>query len=82
MKRILAGGLLLCLLFLRDNAFLLIDEPTNCLDLDAREMSLEKFYSDLKSGIDSKTVQINTANFIDYFEPHLKKGKDINSRVS
>lgn len=37
----LSGGeqtrLLLCLLFLRDNAFLLIDEPTNCLDLDARE---------------------------------------------
>lgn len=38
----LSGGeqtrLLLCMLFLRDNAFLLIDEPTNCLDLDAREM--------------------------------------------
>lgn len=38
----LSGGeqtrLLLCLLFLRDNAFLLIDEPTNCLDLDAREV--------------------------------------------
>ena len=37
----LSGGeqtrLLLCLLFLHDNAFLLIDEPTNCLDLDARE---------------------------------------------
>lgn len=37
----LSGGeqtrLLLCLLFLRDNAFLLIDEPTNCPDLDARE---------------------------------------------
>ncbi len=45
--------------------------------LDAREMSLEKFYSDLKSGIDSKTVQINTASFINYFEPHLKKGNDI-----
>lgn len=37
----LSGGeqtRLLCLLFLRDNAFLLIDEPTNCLDLDAREV--------------------------------------------
>lgn len=38
----LSGGeqtrLLLCLLFLRDNAFLLIDEPTNCLDLEAREV--------------------------------------------
>lgn len=37
----LSGGeqtrLLLCLLFLHDNAFLLIDEPTNCLDLEARE---------------------------------------------
>ncbi len=48
----LSGGeqtrLLLCLLFLRDNAFLLIDEPTNCLDLDAREMIGE--YLNKKSG--------------------------------
>lgn len=48
----LSGGeqtrLLLCLLFLRDNAFLLIDEPTNCLDLDAREMIGD--YLNKKSG--------------------------------
>lgn len=39
--RTLSGGeqtrLLLCLLFLHENSFLLIDEPTNCLDSAARE---------------------------------------------
>ena len=38
----LSGGeqtrLLLCLLFLNNHALLLIDEPTNCLDLEAREV--------------------------------------------
>jgi DegV family protein with EDD domain len=45
--------------------------------LDAREMSLDKFYADLKSGIDSKTAQINAATFADYFESYLKDGKDV-----
>lgn len=45
--------------------------------LDAREMSLEAFYSKLKSGVDSKTVQINYNSFVEYFEPILKEGKDI-----
>ena len=44
---------------------------------DARMMSLDDFYSKLKSGIDSKTTQINYNNFINYFEPYLKAGKDI-----
>ncbi len=48
----LSGGeqtrLLLCLLFLHDNAFLLIDEPTNCLDMEAREKVAE--YLERKSG--------------------------------
>lgn len=48
----LSGGeqtrLLLCLLFLHDNAFLLIDEPTNCLDIEARDMVAE--YLERKSG--------------------------------
>lgn len=44
---------------------------------DARMMSLDDFYSKLKSGIDSKTTQINYNSFINYFEPYLKAGKDI-----
>lgn len=48
----MSGGeqtrLLLCLLFLHDNAFLLIDEPTNCLDSAAREAVAE--YLERKSG--------------------------------
>ncbi|MGN1339128.1 MAG: ribosomal protection-like ABC-F family protein [Oscillospiraceae bacterium] len=50
--RTLSGGeqtrLLLCLLFLHDNAFLLIDEPTNCLDSAAREAVAA--YLERKSG--------------------------------
>ncbi len=42
---------------------------------DARMMSLDDFYSKLKSGIDSKTTQINYNNFINYFEPYLKSRK-------
>lgn len=44
---------------------------------DARMMSLSEFYEKLKSGIDSKTTQINCNTFINYFEPYLKAGKDI-----
>ena len=44
---------------------------------DARMMSLDDFYSKLKSGINSKTTQINYNSFINYFEPYLKAGKDI-----
>ncbi|MGN0500533.1 MAG: DegV family protein [Ruminococcus sp.] len=44
---------------------------------DARMMSLDDFYTKLKSGIDSKTSQINYNSFINYFEPYLKAGKDI-----
>lgn len=50
--RTLSGGeqtrLLLCLLFLHENAFLLIDEPTNCLDNTAREAVAA--YLERKSG--------------------------------
>lgn len=50
--RTLSGGeqtrLLLCLLFLHENAFLLIDEPTNCLDSAAREAVAA--YLERKSG--------------------------------
>lgn len=55
----------------------IIEDKSYFHHLDAREMSLDTFYSKLKTGINSKTVQINTATFIDYFEPFLKEGKDI-----
>ena len=45
--------------------------------LDAREMSLEVFYSKLKSGIYATTTQINYDTYIKYFEEYLKQGKDI-----
>lgn len=44
---------------------------------DARLMSLDEFYSKLKSGILSTTTQINYANFYTYFENYLKAGKDV-----
>nr|MCR5652799.1 DegV family protein [Ruminococcus sp.] len=45
--------------------------------LDAREMSLDEFYSKLKSGIQSQTTQIAFNTYSDYWEPFLKDGKDI-----
>lgn len=45
--------------------------------LDAREMSLDEFYSKLKSGIYATTTQINYDSYINYFEPYLQQGKDI-----
>lgn len=44
---------------------------------DAREMSLDKFYTKLKIGILSQTTQINYNDFVDFFEPFLKDEKDI-----
>lgn len=45
--------------------------------LDAREMSLEDFYSKLESGIYATTTQINYDSYVNYFEPYLQSGKDI-----
>ena len=45
--------------------------------LDAREMSLNDFYTKLKSGVMSKTTQINYTSYTEYFEEYLKQGKDI-----
>lgn len=45
--------------------------------LDAREMSLEDFYSKLESGIYATTTQINYDSYVNYFEPYLEKGIDI-----
>lgn len=44
---------------------------------DARMMSLDDFYSKLKTGALSKTTQINISTFIDAFEKYLKAGIDI-----
>ncbi|MCR4716594.1 MAG: DegV family protein [Lachnospiraceae bacterium] len=40
-------------------------------------MSFEDFYQAMKDGADTKTSQINADEFIEYFEPFLKEGKDI-----
>lgn len=45
--------------------------------LDAREMSLDEFYTKLKSGVQSQTTQIAFDSYAEYFEPYLKEGKDI-----
>lgn len=44
---------------------------------DARMMSLDEFYSKLKSGVTSKTTQININGFITAFEKYLKAGIDV-----
>ena len=40
-------------------------------------MSIDKFYQAMKDGADTKTSQVNEAEFVEYFEPFLKEGKDI-----
>lgn len=42
-----------------------------------KTMSFDKFYSAMANGADTKTSQINVDEFINYFEPFLKEGKDI-----
>lgn len=44
---------------------------------DARMMSLDEFYSKLKSGVRSTTSQVNYNTFCTYFEQYLKAGKDV-----
>ncbi len=47
------------------------------LDDLGKTMSFDKFYSAMSNGADTKTSQINVDEFISYFEPFLKEGKDI-----
>lgn len=42
-----------------------------------QSMPFDQFYQAMADGADTKTSQINTAEFIEYFEPFLKEGKDI-----
>ena len=44
---------------------------------DGRELDYFKFYEMLRAGDTAKTSQINSAEFIDYFEPVLNRGLDI-----
>ncbi len=40
-------------------------------------MPFKDFYQAMRDGADTKTSQISTGEFIEYFEPFLKEGKDI-----
>lgn len=40
-------------------------------------MSFDAFYQAMADGADTKTSQINAAEFEEFFEPYLKEGKDI-----
>lgn len=47
------------------------------LDDLGKSMPFDKFYQAMTDGADTKTSQINAAEFTAYFEPFLKEGKDI-----
>lgn len=42
-----------------------------------KSIPFDKFYAAMANGADTKTSQINVDEYINYFEPFLKKGKDI-----
>ena len=42
-----------------------------------QSIAFEDFYRMMAEGADTKTSQVNVAEFIDYFTPFLKEGKDI-----
>lgn len=42
-----------------------------------QSMSFDKFYEAMASGADTRTSQINAAEFEEYFEGFLKEGKDV-----
>ncbi len=42
-----------------------------------KSIPFDKFYQAMKDGADTKTSQINTEEFIEYFTPFLEEGKDI-----
>ena len=47
------------------------------LDDLGETMPFDKFYQAMVDGADTKTSQINADEFMTYFEPFLKAGKDI-----
>ena len=42
-----------------------------------QSMSTEDFYNAMVAGADTKTSQVNVAEYEEYFEPFLQQGKDI-----
>lgn len=40
-------------------------------------MPFDKFYEELRNGADTRTSQINADEFVSYFTPFLKEGKDV-----
>ena len=42
-----------------------------------KSISFDEFYQAIADGADTKTSQVNVDEFIEYFEPFLKEGKDI-----
>lgn len=47
------------------------------IDDGGQSLSYDDFYKDLEKGGTSKTSAINTAEFIDFFTPYLKEGRDL-----
>ena len=52
-------------------------DGTEYMDDLGESMPFDRFYAAMANGADTKTSQINTDEFIAYFEPFLKEGKDI-----
>lgn len=42
-----------------------------------KSIAFDKFYQAMADGADTKTSQVNVDEFIEYFEPFLKEGRDI-----
>jgi EDD domain protein, DegV family len=42
-----------------------------------KSMSFEKFYDIMRTGVQPTTSQVNVDEFIDFFEPYLKDGRDV-----
>ena len=52
-------------------------DDVHYLDDLGESMSFEDFYRSMKDGVDTRTSQINAAEFEEYFEGFLKQGKDV-----
>lgn len=49
----------------------------DCVDDLGQTMSYDDFYTAMKNGADTKTSQVSVGEYIDYFTPFLKEGRDI-----
>ena len=55
----------------------IVEGKTYVNTLDGKSISAKQFYEKVRQGITSTTAQINTEEFVSYFEPVLESGKDI-----